>query len=104
MDQKKLRKLRRRLQALRTRVGNIGNRELESLARALGRKRAERGKEPTFISTLLPHSRPLSIPHHSATLKIGTASNILDQLEKDIDDLEELLTDSQGAIWLGKNP
>jgi hypothetical protein len=94
MSRRKLRKLRQRLQALRMRVGNIESRELEKLARALGRKRAERGKEPTFISTLLPQSRPLSIPHHSATLKIGTASNILDQLEKDLDDLEELITDS----------
>ncbi len=93
MNRRKLRQLRKRLQALRARARNIESRELEKLARALGRKRAERGKEPTFISTLLPQSRPLSIPHHSATLKIGTARNILDQLEKDLDDLEELITD-----------
>jgi len=93
MNRRKLRKLRQRLQALRTRIRNIEARELEHFARALGRKRAERGKEPTFISPLLPQSRPLCIPHHSATLKIGTANNILDQLEKDLDDLEELLTE-----------
>lgn len=94
MSKRKLRQLRKRLQALRARVRNIESRELESLARAVGRKRADRGKEPTFIHTLLPQSRPLSIPHHSAALKVGTASNILDQLEKDLDDLEELLTES----------
>ena len=93
MNRRKLRQLRKRLQALRARARNIESRELEKLARAIGRKRVGRGKEPTFISTLLPQSRPLSIPHHSATLKIGTASNILDQLEKDLDDLEELLTE-----------
>jgi hypothetical protein len=90
MDKRKLRQLRRRIEALRTRLGTIQSRELESLAKALGRKRAKRGKEPTFISEWLPQSRPLSIPHHSKALKKGTASSILDQLEKDIDDLEEL--------------
>jgi len=93
MNRRKLRKLRQWLQALRTHPGNIESKELESLARALGRKPARRGKEPTFISTVLPQNRPLSIPHHSTTLKKGTASNILDQLEKDLDDLEALLPD-----------
>src|SRR5262249_32827999 len=90
MTRRKLSRLRRRLQALRTRSGNIASSELERLAKALGRKLDKRGKEPTFVSDLLPQSRPLSIPHHSGTtLKIGTANNILDQLEKDMDDLEE---------------
>jgi hypothetical protein len=96
MTRRKLRQLRRRLQALRARIRNIESRELESFARALGRTRADRGKEPTFVSTFLPRSRPLSIPHHSATLKVGTASNILDQLEQDLDDLEELLQEPKG--------
>jgi hypothetical protein len=91
MNSRKLRRLRKRLDALRTRLGNIESRELESLAKALGRRPANRGKEPTFVSELLPQSRPLSIPHHSTPLKKGTAGSILDQLEKDIDDLEELL-------------
>jgi hypothetical protein len=92
MSRRKLRKLRQRLQALRMRVGNIESREFEKLARALGRKRVERGKEPTFISTLLPQSRPLSIPHHSATLKKGTANNILDQLAR-------IIHESQTRSW-----
>ena len=82
--------MRKRLQALRTRSGIIKSGELERLARALGRRLSNRGKEPTFVSDLLPQSRPLSIPHHPGTLKKGTADNILDQLEKDIDELEEL--------------
>jgi hypothetical protein len=91
MTQRKLRQLRKRLNALRSRASNIKSGELEKLARALGRKLANRGKEPTFISEMLPLSRPLSIPHHATSIKTGTARNILDQLEKDIDDLEELL-------------
>ena len=91
MNRRKLRQLRKRLEALRTRLGNIESRELERLAKALGRKPADRGKEPTYVSEFLPQSRPLSIPHHATTLKKGTAGNIFDQLEKDIDDLEELL-------------
>ena len=89
MDKRKLSRLRKRIQDLRARLGNIKSRELESLARALGRKRDDRGKEPTFISELLPQSRPLSIPHYAKTLKRGTAGNILDQLEKDLDAFEE---------------
>lgn len=91
MTRRKLSHLRNRLEALRAHAGNIQSRELEALAKALGRKKAKRGKEPTYVSSLLPQSPPLSIPHHSTPLKIGTARNIVDQLEKDIDDLEELL-------------
>lgn len=91
MNRQTLQKLRRRLEALRSRQANIKSGELERFAKMLGRKQAPRGKEPTFVSELLPKSRPLSIPHHSKALKKWTASSILDQLEKDIDDLEELL-------------
>ena len=93
MDRKKLRALRRQLQALRTRSGNITSRELERLAKALGRTLSNRGKEPTYVSNLLQHRAPLSIPHHSTTLKRGTANNILDQLEQDLDELEESPSD-----------
>ena len=97
MNRRKLSRLRKLIQTLRGRLGNIKSRELESLARALGRKLDNRGKEPTFISELLPQARPLSIPHHPNALKKGTAGNILDQLEKDIDDLEELRLDNEGG-------
>jgi len=68
---------------------------LRLLQRRLAGPPAKRGKEPTYINNpQLPQSPPLTIPHHSRPLKIGTALNILDQLEKDIDDLEELLPKS----------
>ena len=91
MDKQKLSRLRKRIQALRSRLGNIRSRELISLATALGRKRNNRGKEPTFISELLPHSRPITITEHPRALKKGTAGSILDRLEEDIDLLEEQL-------------
>jgi hypothetical protein len=92
MTRRKLRQLRKRIEALRSRPGSIRSREVEALAKAVGRTPAKRGKEPTYINNpQLPQSPPLTIPHHSRPLKIGTALNILDQLEKDIDDLEELL-------------
>jgi hypothetical protein len=91
MTRRKLRQLRKRIETLRSHPRNIESREVEALAKALGRNPSKRGKEPTYISYLLPKSSPLTIPHHSKSLKIGTVLNILDQLEKDIDDLEELL-------------
>jgi hypothetical protein len=79
---------------LRQRPANIRSLELQSLARALGRVRdTSRGKEPTFVSLLLPASRPLSIPDHPGSLKRFTAGNILDVLEQDIFALEDMLTD-----------
>jgi hypothetical protein len=61
-----------------------------SLARALGRELSNRGKEPTYVSLVLSSTRPISIPNHSGVLKVGTANNILDQLEQDIFALEEI--------------
>ena len=88
MQKRKLVKLRRTLEALRQRCGSIRAAELESLAKQLGRKRHDRGKEPTYewpdASRL-----PLTIPHHLGTLKKGTACNILNQLEEDIELLEQ---------------
>ena len=93
MDKQKLSRLRKRIQALRSRLGNIRSRELRSLATALGRKRNNRGKEPTFVSELLPQTRPITIPEHPRALKKGTAGSILDRLEEDIDLLEEQLSE-----------
>jgi hypothetical protein len=94
MTRKKLQRLKRRLAMLRQRPANIRSLELQSLARALGRVRdTSRGKEPTFVSLLLPASRPLSIPDHPGSLKRFTAGNILDVLEQDIFALEDMLTD-----------
>ena|ERR1700687_3311932 len=55
------------------------------LAVKLGRRKATRGKEPTYVSPSQPKlGTPLSIPHHS-TLKPGTARSILNTLRSDVD-------------------
>lgn len=88
MNKIKLRKINERLQRLRLKPNNIRSGELVSLARSLQRRPFERGKEPTFISDILPRSRPISIPNHPRALSKGTAINILDQLEQDIFEIE----------------
>ena len=85
----RLKKIKQRLNELRKNAHNLQPNDLIRLARALGRKRFKRGKEPTYISPI--SVRPLSIPYHSTALKQGTARNILDQLEQDIYQYEELL-------------
>jgi hypothetical protein len=96
MNEKKLARIRRRLEQLRSRAGNIRPRELSGLARSLGRTRHRRGKEPTYISELLPTARPVSIPSHPGSLKRYTAENILDRLEVDIFLWEEVLARERG--------
>ncbi len=89
MDNQKLRKLKRKLQQLRDRQASLTSRELENFARQLGRERhKKRGKEPTYVSMLLPNSRPISIPGPGHLTKY-TAGNVLDALERDIYALEE---------------
>lgn len=78
MDKKKLRKIKKNLDSLRSRPNNIRSSELQKLAKSLGRKRAKRGHEPNYISDLLPRSRPISIPSHPGALARFTAENILD--------------------------
>jgi hypothetical protein len=90
MEGKKIARLRRRVEELRRR-GGVHSRELEELARAVGRKRHARGKEPTWVSTLLPNARPLSIPNHPGDLNRFTARAILDQLDADIDVLDGII-------------
>lgn len=89
MNAKKLQKIKKRLAALRSKPNNIRSAELVRLARSLERTIFDRGKEPTYVSTLLPASRPISIPNHPGTLAKGTALNILDQLDQDIFEIEE---------------
>lgn len=84
-------KRREEIEALR-RTGGIKRRTLERLARKIGRVRHSRGKEPNWVSTVLPDARPLSIPAHN-TLNRYTAQNILDALESDLDAIEEANAD-----------
>jgi hypothetical protein len=80
MDRKTLDKLRAELEGMKG-VPQRGS-DVASLAERLGRKRVNRGKEPTFESDLdIP---VLTIPMHgSRTLKKGTQRKILIQLEDD---------------------
>ncbi len=76
MNRNKLAKLRKKLEALRKR-GGVKSREVEDLAKALGRKLHNRGKEPNWVNTELPNARPLSIPNHTKDLKKGTLKSRL---------------------------
>ena len=90
MDSKKIKDIKTRLAKLRKKVANIRSRELESLAKSLGRIREERGKHPTWISKDLPNAPPITVPNHPGALNKYTAGNILDQLEQDLFTLEEI--------------
>lgn len=90
MNLRKLTKLRRTLEGLRRRVGSIRRSELETIATAVGRRRANRGKEPTYTRD---GWFPLSIPDHPGTLAPGTARNIIACLESDLVRLEDELAD-----------
>jgi len=66
-------------------------RDLETLARMLGRRQDKRGKEPTWVHDELP-VYPLSIPHHGGRdLAPGTRNSILNVLEGDVIAWEEQL-------------
>lgn len=81
MDRKALDNLRAEIEAMRG-VPQSGS-AVASLAERLGRKRMNRGKEPTFESDF--NIPPITIPMHgSRDLKKGTQHNILNQLEEDI--------------------
>jgi hypothetical protein len=94
MSRAKIQKLRSQIESLRGK-GGIKSTELESLARRLGRKRANTGKEPTWVSEELSNRWPVSIPSHPGDLNRHTARGILDQLEGDLDEYEKLLTADQ---------
>lgn len=80
MDRKALDKLRAELDGMKG-VPQRGG-DVAGLAERLGRKRVNRGKEPTFESDFdIP---PITIPMHgSKNLKAGTQRSILIQLEDD---------------------
>ena len=82
MNPTKVRKLRRRIASLRAGKANVRSRQLRSLARAVGRERVKRGKEPTFEKAGRP---PLTIPDHPGAMASTTVDSILDFLEDDLD-------------------
>jgi hypothetical protein len=87
MGRTRLKRLRQRIDNLRRR-GGIKPRELEAIAKALGRKLGPSGKHPMWV-TDRAGSHPIAIPHHAhLDLNRFTAQHILDQLEADIDEIE----------------
>jgi len=93
MNEKTLTKIEDEIRSLYARSANIRDRELVSVAKRLGRYRWPVGKEPTYVSDVVP-GPPITIPCHTKhkTLKQGTARNILAQLENDIFYLREQLS------------
>lgn len=82
MRVKRIRNLRRRIQQYRLGKANVGDRQLRSLARSVGRVPVKRGKHPTFEKEGRP---PLPIPSHSRQMSPITVDDILDMLEDDLD-------------------
>jgi hypothetical protein len=95
VNHKKIDRLRRDIEGLR-RKGGVKGRELQRIAKAVGRKLGQRGKEPTWVSAQFP-KRPLSIPGHPGDLNRNTARSILDQLEQDLDEIEVEMDYEQGG-------
>jgi hypothetical protein len=63
MDKVKLNRLKRRIAKMRLHPANIKSQDLIRLSGALGREKSKRGKEPTYVSLLLPDNKPISIPN-----------------------------------------
>lgn len=94
MNRRRLENLRRKVEACRRSQPKAE--ELETLATALGRKKANRGKEPTFANEVFPSLRPLSIPNHKGRdLPIGTKNSILNQLDDDLIAWDERLAEQE---------
>lgn len=94
MNRRRLENLRRKVEACRRSQPKAE--ELEALAKALGRKMAKRGKEPTFVSKSFPNLRPLSIPNHKGRdLATGTKNSILNQLDDDFLAWDERLAEQE---------
>jgi hypothetical protein len=83
MNRKKLNKARQKLAELRRSSPKAI--EIQRLAKQLGRKKINRGKEPTWENEHFPHLRVLTIPDHGGReLPVGTKNSILIQLEDDV--------------------
>ena len=97
MNQRKLNRLKRRLDALRSSSANIKRRKLEELAKSFGLRREKRGKEPTYVSDDFPNLNPLSIPSHRE-INPFTAKDILDDLDRYLCAWKERLRQNQTKL------
>ena len=83
-------KLRRDLGRLREQKSGLGQKNLKRSRNDWGGgDRAGQQARPQWISSVLPESRPISIPGHKS-IKTYTAVSILDCFEEDLARLEEL--------------
>lgn len=96
MDKKKLKKLKKELGEMRKSPQGRKADELITIATQLGRKRENRGKEPTYVREINPElSPPLSIPNHTGDMKTGTARSIIDALLDDVGEWELYLSEQE---------
>lgn len=87
MNSKKLKKLRREIEEMIRSPQGRKSEDFSSIARQLGRKLSDRGKEPTYVREAGPKLMPpLSIPNHAGDMPTGTARSILDALLSDCDE------------------
>ena len=95
---KAVRKARRELEGLLRNPASATSDLLQTYAAKLGRKKKDRGKEPTWVREDNPKfTFPLSIPDHSEPLKKRTARSIIDSLLSDCDQwLQELDEEEDG--------
>lgn len=94
MKKKTLEKLRGELARMRRSPQRAA--DLESLAKRLGRKKVNRGKEPMWESEEFK-LYPLAIPHHGGRdLATGTKNSVLSSLEDDLLAWEERLNEEGG--------
>jgi hypothetical protein len=97
MNRKRLNKIKSQLHQLGRSAARAA--DVEALAKRLGRRKRKRNrsKEPTWVSTEFEGLFPLSIPHHGGRdLPIGTKNSILSQLEDDIAEWERKLEEEDG--------
>jgi hypothetical protein len=88
----KLKKLRAALLQIRKNPIGHMSRELQGLAKKLGREEFNRGKEPTWVRKIQPElSPPLSIPNHSAPLSPGVCRSVANALLDDCDEWDQYL-------------
>jgi len=93
MNHKRLERIKKLHEALKNTNG-IKSKQLQNLARQLGREIDKRGKEPTWINPYFKDLRPVSIPCHSGEMKRFTAQNVLNYLEEDIEHWEDWLDEN----------
>ena len=72
--------------------------DVQGLAARLGRKLADRGKHPIWVSSVFPALRPLSIPDHGGRdLSARVKKCVLVQLEDDIEAWDQVISEKEDS-------